>query len=57
MERLIAAGVNAGSHDITAEFRSWAGRKNLMVSDANYYDLWAEFLDEEYNEQRKDSGR
>ena len=57
MERLIAAGVNADSHDITAEFRSWAGRKNFMVSDANYYDLWAEFINEEYNEQRKNSGR
>jgi hypothetical protein len=43
--------------DIMEEFAEWAKRKGYVVGDdeaedTNFYDLWAEFLDEEYNDQR-----
>ena len=38
--------------DITVEFAEWAKRHGITVTDANYYDQWALFLDEEYNDQR-----
>jgi len=40
--------------DITEEFAEWAKRKGLTApSDEEdaYYILWAQFLDEEYNDQ------
>jgi len=42
--------------DITIEFDTWAKSKSLSVEDSNFYDRWAQFLDEEYNDQRKNPG-
>jgi hypothetical protein len=39
--------------DITIEFAEWAKRHQQTVDDNNYYDLWARFIDEEYNDQRE----
>ena len=39
--------------DITEEFRQWAEGKRRPVTDDNFYDLWAQFLEDEYNDQRK----
>ena len=41
--------------DITEEFAIWLKCKGLEPMDDNdgrFYDLWAEFIDEEYNDQR-----
>lgn len=35
------------------EFTEWAGSAGVLITDANYYDVWAQFLDAEYNEQRE----
>jgi hypothetical protein len=40
--------------DIEVEFGEWAKYKGHEITDSNYYDLWALFLDDNYNDQRKE---